>query len=115
MGDILQFFSDIVPKIGVAQAILLLVVASLIFIIVGYSMSIMARKEKMMNRVIDEQSKYSQQSADSVKVAITEIKELSIMSMTEIKGLSSQIGAFINLATTLIAKNNQPPGGGDSA
>lgn len=116
MDSILEFFTTMVPEIGIFGTVFLVIFAVLVTFIV----SMMNKKEKLMNKVIDEQSKYSQQTAEAMKVAITEIKELSIMSMNEVRGLSSQISSFVDLATALLVnnqrdKNNKtsPPDGGD--
>lgn len=104
MEAILDFFKEVVPQIGVLPAILLVVVAMLTTIVMGYIIRINNKKDKMLKELIDKQDQQSEMTLEAMKLAISEIKELSVMSLKEVSNLSGQIGGVIEIVKALLAE-----------
>jgi hypothetical protein len=103
IDKIFEFVSNMVPQIGVIPTVILLLFLIAVVILIGIILKVLNSKDKMTEYVLEELSNQSDRSMEFMKTAVSEIKELSILSTTELRGNTKQIETLVNLLHLLIA------------
>lgn len=110
---ILDFFRQAVPEIGLFPS---MVIVILVFI--GYYLTKTGKKkDDLINGLIDKSDAQSKETIEAIKVAIGEIKDVSIMTMSETRELSGRVSAIVDIVTNLMRERDdrkRDNGGGDS-
>ncbi len=103
IDKIFEFVNNMVPQIGVIPTVILLLFLIAVVILIGIILKVLNSKDKMTENVLEELSNQSDRSMEFMKTAVSEIKELSILSTTELRGNTKQIETLVNLLHLLIA------------
>ena len=103
IDKIFEFVNNMVPQIGVIPTVILLLFLIAVVILIGIILKVLNSKDKMTENVLEELSNQSDRSMEFMKTAVSEIKELSILSTTELRGNTKQIESLVNLLHLLIA------------
>lgn len=105
MIEILNWGVSSIESIGFTQTMALLAI-----VCVGYYIySQLRKKDALVKEILDQQAEQMDATNQSVRDAIHEIKELSVMTIAEVRNTSGKIDGFVTLASTLV-KNNREVG-----
>lgn len=101
MAELFELLLASIREFGVVITLVAFILAGVGF----YAFKVKTKTEKLLNQVIMELSKQNQESMQSTRDSITEIKNLSISVLESVKELNGEIRGIVSVVKYLIADN----------
>ena len=98
MGDFLDFLLQATAEFGIVTALLLAMSVAL----GGYIFQTFMKKDKLMKNLIEKQQEQTSAANENTRSAINEIKEMSIITVTEVSRLSGELRGAIEIMKVLL-------------